>query len=765
MKRLFAVDEWKVTEEGFHPKENRLAESITSLGNGHMGMRGNFEEDYSNDTHQGFYVAGVYYPDKTRVGWWKNGYPEYFAKVLNATNVIGLRVVINGTPVDLAKWEVKDFTRELDMQRGVLTRTFTLMNGTEETKVEVVRFFSIVDKEILAIRYNVTPVNYEAKIEFTPYLDGDVVNEDSNYDEKFWLPVDRGVEERFAFVTTKTKKLDWHVTASMIADVEGARCEVLEATDLFVANKFTVNVAAGETATAYKYVSVVTNRDHEIEALQSVGMTRVEAAFEKGFETLLAEQTEAWLARWEDADVRIDGDIEAQQGIRFNIFNMYQTYTGEDSRLNIGPKGFTGEKYGGATYWDTEAYCLHFYLATAKPEVSWNLLKYRHNQLPQAKENAVKNVGMEGALYPMVTMNGEECHNEWEITHEEIHRNGAIAHAIFNYTNFTGDKSYLGQYGFEVLVEISRYWASRVNFVPHKDVYMILGVTGPNEYENNVNNNWYTNFIAAWTLEYTQEVYNYLKEAEPARLEELVSTLGITDAELAKWADIQTKMYYPKDDLVPDVFMQQDGFMDKEQILVKDLDPKHLPLNQNWSWDRILRSNFIKQADVLQGLYTFGDRFTVEQKRANFDFYEPRTVHESSLSPCVYSIIAAEVGYEDKAVELYQRSARLDLDNYNNDTEDGLHITSMVGSWMSIVHGFAGMRVQEDNLSFSPMIPKDWNGYSFNMLWRGHHLTVTSSREQVTIKQKGGTDVTIHVYGNAVTVPANESITIETMKA
>jgi len=271
--------------------------------------------------------------------------------------------------------------------------------------------------------------------------------------------------------------------------------------------------------------------------------------------------------------------------------------------------------------------------------------------------------------------------------------------------------------------------------------------------------------IAASTLEYTQDVYNYLKEAEPARLDELIATLGLSDEELAKWNDIQTKMYYPKDDLVPDVFMQQDGFMDKEQILVKDLDPKHLPLNQNWSWDRILRSNFIKQADVLQGLYTFGDRFTLEQKRANFDFYEPRTVHESSLSPCVYSIIAAEVGYEDKAVELYQRSARLDLDNYNNDTEDGLHITSMVGSWMSIVHGFAGMRIVNDELSFSPMIPKDWNGYSFNMLWRGHHLTIDSTRDNVTIKQTGGTDVTLSLYGNAVTVPANESITIETVKA
>jgi len=760
MKRLFDINEWKITEQGFHPEDNRLAESMTAIGNGHMGMRGNFEEDYSGDTHQGMYVAGVYYPDKTRVGWWKNGYPEYFAKVLNAVNIMGLRVSINGKNVDLNEWEVVDFKRELDMQHGVLTRTMLIRNGVEETKIESKRFFSIVDKELAALRYTVTPVNFDAEVVIESYLDADVENEDSNYDEKFWLPVEHGAEERFAYVTSKTKKLDWHVTAAMITNVEGARCEVLESTLQYVANRFTKQVPAGEAVTTEKLVALVTNRDYEIEDLLAQAMKRVNDAFDTGFDGVLAAHEAAWLKHWEEADVKIEGDVEAQQGIRFNIFHMFQTYTGEDSRLNIGPKGFTGEKYGGATYWDTEAYCLNFYLATSKPDVAWNLLKYRHNQLPQAKENADKNVGMKGALYPMVTMNGEECHNEWEITHEEIHRNGAIAHAIYNYTNYTGDTSYLGQYGFEVLVEIARYWASRVNYVPHKDVYMILGVTGPNEYENNVNNNWYTNLMAAWCLEYAQTVYRHLEQEEPARLEELIHQLAITDEELAHWADIDQKMYYPKDDSVPDVFMQQDGFMDKEQIMVADLDPKHLPLNQNWSWDRVLRSVFIKQADVLQGLYFLTDRFSIEEKKKNFDFYEPRTVHESSLSPCIYSIIAAEVGYEEKAMELYQRSARLDLDNYNNDTEDGLHITSMVGSWMSIVHGFAGLRVEQGTLSFKPMLPKGWTSYSFRMQWRGHHILVQVKQTEVCIEQNVGGAFTLQLHGETVEVPAEGAVTI-----
>ena len=206
--------------------------------------------------------------------------------------------------------------------------------------------------------------------------------------------------------------------------------------------------------------------------------------------------------------------------------------------------------------------------------------------------------------------------------------------------------------------------------------------------------------------------------------------------------------------------MQQDGFMDKEQIMVADLDPKHLPLNQNWSWDRVLRSVFIKQADVLQGLYFLTDRFSIEEKKKNFDFYEPRTVHESSLSPCIYSIIAAEVGYEEKAMELYQRSARLDLDNYNNDTEDGLHITSMVGSWMSIVHGFAGLRVEQGTLSFKPMLPKGWTSYSFRMQWRGHHILVQVKQNEVCIEQNAGEAFTLQLHGEPVEVPAEGAVTI-----
>jgi maltose phosphorylase len=418
--------------------------------------------------------------------------------------------------------------------------------------------------------------------------------------------------------------------------------------------------------------------------------------------------------------VEIGGDDEAQQGIRFCIFQLLQTYTGKDTRLNVGPKGFTGEKYGGSTYWDTEAYCIPFYLATAGDKVARELLKYRYNQLPKAIENAQK-LGFTGgaALYPMVTMNGEECHNEWEITFEEIHRNGAIAYAIYNYIRYTDDKNYLADYGVEVLLGIARFWAQRITWSSERNKYVMLGVTGPNEYENNVNNNWYTNYIARWCLRYAKDSMEWVKTTQSQRYAEIIAKTQFNElSEWTHWMDIVEKMHLPESKELQ-VFLQQDGYMDKEQILVKDLDPAQRPLNQKWSWDRILRSCFIKQADVLQGLYFFEDQFDIETIRRNFHFYEARTVHESSLSPCVHVILAAKIGDLDKAYELYLRTSRLDLDDYNKEVNEGLHITSMAGSWMSVIQGFAGMRVRDGQLTFDPKLPKHWTNLSFKLNFRG----------------------------------------------
>lgn len=741
MREYFKVHPWNIIEEGFDPDYNEVSESVMSLGNGHMGCRGNFEEDYSGKRLQGTYIAGVYYPDKTRVGWWKNGYPEYFAKVLNATNFIGIQVKINDETLDLNIHDVTEFSRVLHMKEGYLQRNFIATVGNLRYAIESKRFFSMATKELAVISYSIKALDQDAMVEIIPYLDGDVRNQDANYDDMFWLPVNHKVGD-ISYLTTETKKTGFKITTAMTSELSCNWATKWDEKELYVANHFKGNLEVGNSVHLVKYVAVTTNRDMEDTQLLDAATSILKDASRKGYDVLFEEHVKAWQTLWDESDITIEGDDSAQQGIRFNIFHLKQTYTGEDSRLNIGPKGFTGEKYGGTTYWDTEAYCIPFFLSTAPEAISRQLLIYRYEQLGKAIENAGK-LGLQGALYPMVTANGEECHNEWEITFEEIHRNGAIAYAIFNYVRYTGDTSYLASHGIYVLAAISRFWADRVHYNKRKSCYMMHGVTGPNEYENNVNNNWYTNTMATWTLGYTLEVLQDIKASKEEIYLDLVNELSFSSEELDHWQHIIDNMYYPYVDELQ-VFEQHDGFMDKELMPVTELKGGDLPLNQNWSWDRILRSCFIKQADVLQGLYFFGHLYDRDTKKRNFDFYEPMTVHESSLSPCIHAILAAELGYEDKAEEMYLRTARLDIDNYNNDSEDGLHITSMAGTWMSVVHGFGGLRVHDNHLHFHPFIPQAWESFSFTVTFRGRTLKITVKKDSTDIELVQGE--ALHVF-------------------
>ncbi|NND63100.1 MAG: glycoside hydrolase family 65 protein, partial [Flavobacteriaceae bacterium] len=454
---------WSIVEEGFDKELVKSSESLFSIGNGAMGQRANFEEDYSGPTFQGSYIAGVYYPDKTRVGWWKNGYPEYFAKVLNAPNWIGIKVEVNGESLDLNKAsKVANFRRELNMKEGFYSRSFdvTLQNGTE-LRVESTRVLHLDEDELGIINYSVKALNKSAKIKFTPYLDGGITNEDSNWDDKFWDVKSVTNEGGQAFIRSNTMKTNFGVCTYMQSKLFKNNKELslnpnINSNDKSIEFAYEIAIDEGETATIQKYAGYTVSLNHAEDQLIKAAKRVLSRGVSLGYETLKKTQATAWEEIWKMADIVIDGDVEAQQGIRFNIFQLNQTYLGKDTRLNIGPKGFTGEKYGGSTYWDTEAYCIPFYMATKDQQVARNLLTYRHNHLQKAIENAEKLGFSNGAaLYPMVTMNGEECHNEWEITFEEIHRNGAIAFAIYNYERFTGDSTYIPEKGLEVLIGIA----------------------------------------------------------------------------------------------------------------------------------------------------------------------------------------------------------------------------------------------------------------------------------------------------------------------
>jgi maltose phosphorylase len=759
MKNYLIHDEWKIIEEGFHPQYNKISESIFSLGNGRKGGRGNFEEKYSGPTLQGNYIAGVYYPDKTRVGWWKNGYPEYFAKVLNAANWIGINISVDGEELDLGNMIIESFQRVLDMKGGTLSRSFVAsFKSGKKVKVTSLRFLSIVTPEVGAIRYTVQPLNFNGAITISPYVDFDVMNEDSNYDEKFWVGEYLENLGNEGYLTAHTKKTKFLVCSGMKYNVlvDGKEHAVHienESREKYIESTFTIDTKQNQEITLYKYGVNTSSEYFNKSRLAYESKEILNEAFETGFDSLLQEHQLAWERKWETSDIKIKGDVAAQQGIRFNIFQLNQTYTGDDERLNIGPKGFTGEKYGGSTYWDTEAYCFPFYLSTAPQKVAKNLLVYRYKQLEKAIENAQKLGFTNGAaLYPMVTINGEECHNEWEITFEEVHRNGAIAFAIYDYVRYTGDNDYLAECGFEVLLGMSRFWSQRVNWSAQKQQYVMLGVTGPNEYENNVNNNFHTSNMAMWTLKYTLESISFLKEKHASTYRSICQKTNFEEEkETAKWNDILEKMYFSWDD-EKQIFLQQDGFLDKDLTPACEINPKERPISQHWSWDRILRSPYIKQADVLQSLFWFEERYDTNFIARHFDFYEPLTVHESSLSSCVHTVLAAKIGRPDKAYEMYLRTSRLDLDDYNNDTCDGLHITSMGGTWMAVVMGFGGMRVSNGKLSFNPILPDGWSGYSFMIRFRGALLNIEINKVNVQVSNLSNVPVTVIIKGSEILI-------------
>lgn len=766
MKRYLKIDEWNIEEDGFHADKQRHSESIFSIGNGRIGQRGNFEEPYTSDSLQGSYLAGISFLDRTKVGWWKNGYPHFYSRIPNAPNWSGIKLRLIDEELDLAEWDIDSFNRKLCMKEGVLERTFTTTSPKGNTlKVHVKHFNSMAQQCLSVIKYSVESVNYEGKISLVPYIDGNVEHESANFNEKMWNIIRAETKNEYAYLWTQTKREDSQVCCAITYQLFKNGKEVTNSPIRIEKEKSVgfsagADVKPGDRLDLYKYSAITTTLHYDRKQLVEKTSEQAKEAKKKGWDELLKEHIEVWDGIWDETDVQIEGDPAAQQAVRFNIFQLYQSYRGDDPRLNIGAKGFTGEKYGGNTYWNTELCCVPFFMLSSPRDICRNLLLYRYHHLPKAIENA-KKLGFKNgaALYPMVTIDGEECHNEWEITFEEIHRNGIIAYAIGQYVRYTGKTEYLAKYGMEVLIAICRFWEQRVSFSTPKQKYVLLGVTGPNEYENNVDNNWYTNYVCVQCLKNTVEFLPFIEKEYPEEYERVVKATNFRMEETIRWKEIYENMYLPQDEETG-IFIQQDGYLDKELQDVSTIPLCERPINQHWSWDRILRSCFIKQSDVLLGTYLFSDNFNQKTVENNFRFYESKTLHESSLSPFVHSILASRIGDVEKAYSLFLRAARMDLDDYNNEVEQGLHVTSMPGSWLAIVEGFAGMKLNESHPSFNPIIPKQWETYSFKVNYRSHTLKVKVTKKDIEITNQNGSLIDIIIYGKPYTVKEHESVKV-----
>ena len=748
-KYKYVLDPWSIIENKFDSSKMIDSESVFSLGNGKIGQRGNFEEDFSNNKTIGNYISGIYFRDKTKVGWWKKGYPDYFAKMVNCPNWNKIRITINNELLDLNKCEILFYKRELNMKEGWCERKALITtNNSIKIEIQSKKFISLKRKNIGAINYKIKVFDNNIKVKVLPCIDINIRNNDSNWNEPFVTTINSISKNNLGIVNSSVINSEFEISTffKTFYSINNKKIDAnyIESNDknlIGCSSKFLLN--KNDELTLFKVGGYVNSNDSEKKSFNDIIKKECDNALKAGFIDLCKENIEEWNKIWEDSDIIINGDVKSQQAIRFNIFQLNQTFNGNDPNLNIGPKGFTGEKYGGVTYWDTEAYCVPFYLGTKHSDVAKNLLNQRYNQLENAIKNAEK-IGLNhgAALYPMVTVNGEECHNEWEITFEEIHRNAAIAQAIKKYITFTDDFEFLENKGIKILIAISRFWEQRVNFSSLLNKYVILGVTGPNEYENNIDNNWYTNYSAKWCLEYTIYQLSEITKRSKRSNEFLYKENGLSRNEISSWKKIIENIHLPySKDL--NVFIQNDGFLNKDLKPINNIPQSQRPINQNWSWDRILRSPYIKQADVLQGFYFFEDDFTKTELVSNFKFYEQFTVHESSLSACIHSILASRINNVDKAYDYYIRASRLDLDDYNKEIKQGLHITSMGGSWMSIVEGFAGLKVKNDKIYFDTKIPKKWESYSFKVNIKNRKIEIKIDQKSTSAKLISGDKINL----------------------
>ncbi len=548
----YILDPWSIIEDKFDQSKMIDSESIFSLGNGKIGQRGNFEESFSGNKSIGNYISGIYYKDKTKVGWWKKGYPDYFAKMVNCPNWNSIKIEINNKLLDLSKCKIISYRRELNMKEGWCERKVHLeISDSDEIEIKSKKFISLKRENIGVIKYSIKALNSSLKIKVLPSIDIDVKNNDANWNQPFLETIETSTEKNFSTVNSKIINSDFEIT-TFIKSKYFINSIAIEANYIRSNNKnligcsSTFDLDKNHELSILKLGGYVNSNDTPVEEFKNVIKHEIESALKQGFANLMDENKKEWSKIWDNSDVIIDGDVKSQQAVRFNIYHLNQTFNGKDPKLNIGPKGFTGEKYGGVTYWDTEAYCIPFYLGTKDSNVAKNLLKQRYDQLPNAILNAEK-IGLNhgAALYPMVTANGEECHNEWEITFEEIHRNAAIAQAIKKYLNFSDDNEFMINKGIKILIAISRFWEQRVNYSNALNKYVILGVTGPNEYENNVDNNWYTNYSAKWCLEYTIETLKEIADSNLDHYKKILNETTLDKTEISKWNKIINNIYLP----------------------------------------------------------------------------------------------------------------------------------------------------------------------------------------------------------------------------
>ena len=742
----YKIDPWMIIEEGYDPKRNEVSESIFSLGNEYMGIRGMFEEGVSAPSLVGSYFNGVYeYGDNSHESHYK-GVVKRGHFMVNSVNWLYTNLLINGEKLDLAKHNFIDFNRSLNLRNGLLMRSFTLVeNNKKLLTITFERFISMTKHNNGYQKIDFIPHKNDVQVELHMGLDFSILH---GRDKNYWNVDDSFISATSAYMIGQTKTTKQSVFSGYkLSTTDDVMIERIDEKDKIISHKITFETVENNKVTISKRVTnVVYKEEKAVEDIVKDNKAVMDST--EKYNAALHIQNIYFKKVWNEIDIEINGDVKNQQGIRFCLFQLQQTYNGVDPSNNIGAKGLTGEAYSGHAFWDTETYCLPFFLFT-NPKAARNLLLFRYKSLNHARQRAI-DLDCEGACFPIATLNGEEGCTLWQHASLQFQPSTAVAYGIFHYFKHTSDFEFLHEYGIEMLIEIARFLASRGQWNNSKTKFGYYGVMGPDEFQMMVNHNGYTNYMAKKTFDYTIETLKDLKNNNAAIYRKLSHKLSFNSDEIGNWQELSDLMYIPFDK-ESKIYEQHDGFFDLPHIDVDSIPVTDFPLYSNWSYDRIYRNNMIKQPDVLMFMFLYNQSFTTEEKRANYDFYEPLTIHESSLSPSIHSVFAAELGKEKEAVDFFGFATRMDLDDYNRNTHEGLHTTSIAAAWVNIVYGFGGLRTDGNNVTINPMIPNDWDSYSFKFKLNDTLLKVLVNKEKVAISNIGH-DVTLNIYGENVTI-------------
>lgn len=765
IKMLFEPYEWKVVETEFADETNKNNETIFALGNGYIGVRGTFEEGfhgYQGFTNPGTFINGIYeYHDYQHI-WCRPGFPETYHCIVNQVEAFEAKIYVNGELVQLDKGKVSDYERTLDMYQGRLTRKFTYT--TEDgIRVNLIfeRFVSLAEKHTTAMKVTIVPEK-DCRITFDSILDGEVKKIDICDGEKGVFLDDCfqfiGAEQQgnAVCVTNETRRSKFLISAAMADKMDCCTGKTI-VEDKKCINRYEFQGEKNKGYTLEKATCYTTNRDAKNVAAEALSLAQKQ--IEKGYDCLFEQHAKEWAGFWEELGISIKGDTAVLQGVRFAMYHLFQS-AGRDGITNISANGLTGIGYSGHTFWDTEIFMMPMFLYT-KPEIARQLLIYRYNILDNARERA-RQMEDQGALFAWNSINGQECGHVFEAVTAQYHINCDVYYAIDRYMQVTDDQDFMVNYGAEILFEITKCMSHRGNFIPYKDnKFCINVICGPDEYSPIVDNNCYTNWLCRKQFYYTVELANRLKEEHPEKYKQLLEKCNIDDAEIARWKKAAENMYIPYHEGL-ELYMQDDQFLYRDPIDIEAIPLEKLPLLTNLHPLNLWRYQVIKQADIVLLMYLCSEDFTPEMKKKIFDFYEPKTIHDSSLSAGIHSIVACDVGYADEAYGYFKQTARMDLDNVNRNTYLGVHSACMGSAWQILTGGFARMRLYHNQLHFNPFKPDEWEEYSFNLNFRGAKLNICVRDTGVTYTLMKGKEITFSHDGETVVLDlSNRSKTFQ----